>query len=133
MKIKNKSRFPFIGVPILSLLVFAVFYLVGYPFLTYDSWPIQMGSISAIKLIAILAAIVLPLINNKIYRVKLIIPLVFWLLFTFIGLITESGNYEGNQNSGLAGYLLGFQVMATLATAISSTLQRRKSYGKIDP
>lgn len=125
MKLLTKAWFPLISVPIFSFLFFATCYFLAYPFLTYDSWPIQMSSLYVIKLFSIVAVIVLPLINKKINQVNLKIPLLIWIFFTGIGLYTESGGYEGNQNSGLALYLFGFQLMAIITTAIYSTLQNK--------
>lgn len=119
----KKSWTVIVVVPLLATVILVLVDEVLYPLLTREEFHIMMGPASAIKGLAVITAFLMAYAVARIYKVSFANLLSFWILLTGIGLVTDAGNYEGNQQAGLALHLFIYQIGAILATLVFTVIK----------
>lgn len=103
---------PILSVPLVTLLILLALYSSLYPFLSHGKFGFSVTPQITIYIIVSLGALLIPLISGRLHRLPVLIPIIVWSSTTGLGMFFENGGYEGNQNLGVAGHFLAFQLLA---------------------
>lgn len=113
-------------VPIVSALTLLFAYKFAYAFLTWESFPVKINSMLAIKIVAASSSILIPYLNWRMYKINYWISLSFWILATIAAFISIPNSFKGNQELALVEYFIAHQLVAIILTMLLTAVVVRK-------
>jgi hypothetical protein len=112
-------------VPLISTLIIYTFYKIIPLLFSQDTLPFQLSTLTMTKLIALLCAIIIPLITSNIYKIRLIVLTLIWIPLTGLALFLDAGIYDGHPATALAMDIFPYQLLSVFLTICFIVIRKK--------
>ncbi len=108
----RKWESSFLVVPVVTAAVLVALYGAIYPLLSGDPLHLGLAPVIIVRALAIVAALVIPILVARLYKIRFAVPLAIWIACLAVGLAMDNGSYNGSPHTSLAIDLLVYQIVA---------------------